>query len=211
MTSTHDRSVDPLSIVTCVTHSPFWFRRPNEEQLEEVLAAQSKRSVTYGSSDLVRAETPRGFRETGGLVTLGHGQRVFDRAIANIKNWSVHERAGLNVTPPRSEVRESSDVILLMKLLVGYVTVSCRVVSITESKDQWGFNYGTLPHHVERGEESFTVARAPDDTVTFAVRAMSRPAHFLTKMGAPVARIIQRKATDRYLQAMVDLVQERTP
>jgi len=158
-----------------------------------------------------RPQTLRGFKETGGSVMVGHGQSVFDDAVQNIKRWRIHERAGLTVTPQGAEVRESTDVILLMKLLIGYVTVSCRVVSVTQSRDQWGFTYGTLPHHVERGEELFLVALAPDGAVTFTVRAMSRPGHFLTKVGAPVAQLIQRKATNKYLQAMVDLVKEEKP
>jgi uncharacterized protein (UPF0548 family) len=201
-----------LSIVECVTHGPFWLRRPNEQKLESVLAAQSKFAVAYAPSGLFkRAQTLWGFKETGGSVVVGHGQSVFDNATQNIKRWRVHERAGLTVTPHGAEVRESTDVILLMKLLIGYVSVSCRVVSVTQSKDQWGFTYGTLPHHVERGEELFLVALAPGGAVTFTVRAMSRPGHFLTKVGAPVAQRIQRKATDKYLQAMVDLVKEEKP
>jgi len=158
-----------------------------------------------------RPQTLGGFKETGGSVMVGHGRSVFDDAVQNLKYWRVHERAGLTVTPRGVEVRESTDVILLMKLLIGYVTVSCRVVSVTQSKDQWGFTYGTLPHHVERGEELFLVALAPDGAVTFTVRAMSRPGHFLTKVGAPVAQLIQRTATNKYLQAMVDLVKEEKP
>jgi uncharacterized protein (UPF0548 family) len=64
---------------------------------------------------------------------------------------------------------------------------------------------------VERGEELFSVALLPDGTVTFTVRAMSRPGHFLTRVGALVARRIQRTATDKYLQAMVDLINEVKP
>jgi len=77
---------------------------------------------------------PEGFKETGGSVMVGHGQSVFDDAVQNIKRWRIHERAGLTVTPQGAEVRESTDVILLMKLLIGYVTVSCRVVSVTQSR-----------------------------------------------------------------------------
>jgi uncharacterized protein (UPF0548 family) len=196
-----------LSIVKFVTHGPFWLRRPNEQQLKSVLSAQSKFPVTCATFDMSdQAHAPRGFKETGGSVLLGHGQSVLDGAVQNIKHWRVHEHAGLNVTPHGTEVNESDDVMLLKKLLIGYVTVSCRVLSITQSRDQWGFTYGTLPHHVERGEELFMVARASDGAVTFTVRAMSRPGHFLTKVGAPVARLIQRTATNNYLRAMADLV-----
>jgi uncharacterized protein (UPF0548 family) len=174
-----------------------------------VLAEQSNLEVTYASSGMVaHSQVPKRFKETGGSVVLGYGRSVFDAATQNIKQWRVHEQAGLHVIPRGAEVRESSDVILLMNLLIGYVTVSCRVVSMTHSNDQWGFDYGTLPHHVERGEELFSVALATDDSVTFTVRAMSRPGHFLTRVGAPVAQFVQRKATRNYLQAMVDLIKE---
>jgi uncharacterized protein (UPF0548 family) len=59
---------------------------------------------------------------------------------------------------------------------------SCRIVYVIEEEasllKRYGFAFGTLPGHVERGEERFTVEwdRA-DDSVSYEVFAFARLAH----------------------------------
>jgi uncharacterized protein (UPF0548 family) len=91
--------------------------------------------------------------------------------------------------------------------LMGFIDVVCRVVEVTDRTDRWGFAYGTLPVHPEVGEESFTVMRGPDNTVTFDIVAVSRPRHVLARTFPPVARRLQHIATTRYLEAMQSAVQ----
>jgi uncharacterized protein (UPF0548 family) len=43
---------------------------------------------------------------------------------------------------------------------------------------------------------------ADDDAVRFRVVAVSRPAHPLARLGAPVARLVQRRITNGYLEAL---------
>jgi uncharacterized protein (UPF0548 family) len=93
-----------------------------------------------------------------------------------------------------------------MRIVGLNVTIACRVVKIFDDENQWGFAYGTLPHHVEQGEELFLVERRSDGTVHFSVSAFSRPRHPLVKVGAPVARAVQRVITTRYLRAMKELM-----
>jgi uncharacterized protein (UPF0548 family) len=76
------------------------------------------------------------------------------------------------------------------------------VIYVVDEDDRWGFAYGTLPHHVERGEESFIVSKDKDDNVTFTVESLSRPAAVLARLGSPIARAIQDKITRRYLEAL---------
>ena len=41
-----------------------------------------------------------------------------------------------------------------------------------------GFTYGTLPGHIERGEETFTLERLRDGRTLLLVDASSQPAYF---------------------------------
>jgi uncharacterized protein (UPF0548 family) len=190
-----------------VTHGPFWFHQPSNAQLDELLYEQSRLRLNYdsdvkaGGSHLVD-----GYRAISETIELGRGRNVFERAVRNAQQWKVHERAGVLVRPVGSQVEQGSSVLLLLRLPVLYVTVACRVVSVSETADSWGFAYGTLPHHVERGEELFEVELTADGMACFKVSAQSRPNHLLTSVGAPFARAVQRRATNRYLKAMVDLV-----
>ena len=71
---------------------------------------------------------------------------------------------------------------------------------------RFGFAYGTLPSHPEEGEEHFVVTRDGDGAVRFDVVAFSRPHDLLTKLGGPIPRRLQARATEHYLEGMRDFV-----
>ena len=58
---------------------------------------------------------------------------------------------------------------------------------------RFGFAYGTVGGHPERGEERFLVTRAPDGAVTASILAISRPGRWFTWVGLPLARRAQRR------------------
>lgn len=95
-----------------------------------------------------------------------------------------------------------SVVAMAAPLPVGWVEVVCRVVDIVDEPDRFGFTYGTLSVHPEQGEESFTVVRSSDASTDFHIVAVSRPRHVLARAVPPIARHLQRGATNRYLAAM---------
>ncbi len=83
-----------------------------------------------------------------------------------------------------------------------FIDVVCRVVNVTDAEDQYGFAYGTLSVHPERGEESFTVVREGDGNVSFHIVAVSRPRPMLASAFPSAGRMLQRAATSRYLDSM---------
>jgi uncharacterized protein (UPF0548 family) len=60
---------------------------------------------------------------------------------------------------------------------------ACRIVYVIEEEEasllnRYGFAFGTLPGHVERGEERFSVEwHRSEDWVFYEVFAFARPAH----------------------------------
>ena len=113
----------------------------------------------------------------------------------------VHEGAGF-IVEAEGAPSVGSVVAMAAPLPVGFIEVVCRVVEVIDRPDRCGFTYGTLSVHPEQGEESFTVVRGADDSVTFEIVAVSRPRHLLARVCPPVARHLQRAATVRYLDAM---------
>ena len=93
-------------------------------------------------------------------------------------------------------------VAMSAPLPIGYLDLACRVVDVVDTGERFGFTYGTLSVHPERGEESFTVTRQSNDEVTFEIVAASRPRNPLARAFPPIARRLQRAATVRYLDAM---------
>ena len=73
---------------------------------------------------------------------------------------------------------------------------------MVDERERFGFAYGTLPLHPASGEEAFVVERGPDGAVRFRVVAVSRPASPLARVGAPVARLVQRRVTNGYLEGL---------
>jgi uncharacterized protein (UPF0548 family) len=103
-------------------------------------------------------------------------------------------------------VRPCEGLTVLLTFRVGPLVVlaPCRVVSVIDEADAYGFTYGTLPGHPERGEESFTIRRDASGTVRFEIVAVSQPADLLARLGRPVARLVQRRVGRKYLTALAD-------
>ena len=65
------------------------------------------------------------------------------------------------------------------------------------------FAYGTLPGHVERGEERFQVSFNPaSGEVKYEISAFSRPAVLLSKLGYPFVRRLQERFAESSAQAL---------
>jgi uncharacterized protein (UPF0548 family) len=62
------------------------------------------------------------------------------------------------------------------------------------NRRRYGFAYGTLSEHAERGEERFAVEwNREDDTVWYDILAFSRPRKYLALMAYPLSRLLQRR------------------
>ena len=147
------------------------------------------------------AAAPVGFRLDRWTRSLGRGDQIFDKASGALRQWRIHEGAGLVVLADGPPV-VGLVVAMAAPLPVGFIDVVCRVVDVVDRPDRFGFAYGTLSVHPERGEESFCVVRGPGDDITFEIIAVSRPRQLLARACPPLARRLQFAATNRYLDAM---------
>jgi hypothetical protein len=74
---------------------------------------------------------------------------------------------------------------------------------------RFGFAYGTLADHPERGEERFVVEwHEWDDSVWYDLCAVSRPAHWLARLGYPYTRWEQARFRRLSAAAMQNAVQQ---
>lgn len=71
---------------------------------------------------------------------------------------------------------------------------------------RFGFAYGTLPAHVEEGEERFCIELHDDGTVWYDLRAFSRPRYWPVRLGKPLARRLQRRFARESQAAMYHAV-----
>ena len=103
--------------------------------------------------------------------------------------------------PDHPPIRVGQNVVVALGLPGFTVVAPCRIVWVEDEPNRFGFAYGTLQGHPERGEESFVVRR-DNAGVTFSIDAASRPAALLSRVGAPVARLIQKRVTNNYLTSL---------
>ncbi|MEO1061914.1 MAG: DUF1990 domain-containing protein [Actinomycetota bacterium] len=99
--------------------------------------------------------------------------------------------------------RRAARALPLAPALGPWVSGACRVMRVVDTDTSFGFAYGTLPHHPERGEEAFLVHRRDDGSVVFEIVAFSRPATLPTRAIGPLGRRLQRRSIDRYLAGFV--------
>ncbi|MGK5683177.1 DUF1990 family protein [Actinoplanes sp. URMC 104] len=182
-------------------------RRKVTRSLAELAAAR----LTYEEVGATRAESlPAGYGHVRRDVIIGTGPEVFERAVAALFEWRMHQKAGLAVIASSGSPAPGTDVVLRAGPAVLHVTIPCRVVYTVDEVGRRGFAYGTLPGHPERGEEAFIVHRTGAGDVQFRIRAFSRPASLLARAGGPVTRMVQQYATDRYVIALRNLARGDT-
>lgn len=154
-------------------------------------------TVTYPEVGATRTgELPAGYRHVRRRVAVSGLAAV----AAGMRAWGIHRGAGLAVRAAGEpavglEFRSGSRVGPLR------LWVPCRIVWVRDEPDVYGYGFGTLPGHPERGEEAFVVTRDADGSAWFEVLAFSRPATWYARLGGPVTRRLQDRITDGYLSA----------
>jgi uncharacterized protein (UPF0548 family) len=178
-----------------------FLRRPDERTLERVLDEEQEQPLTYREI----GNAPRGFRRDEYRRALGAGDAVFARAGEGLRRWEPHRHAGVALTPACPELRAGTTVLVRLRAGPVHVVGGCRILHVIDERDRFGFVYATLPTHPEVGEERFVVER-DGESVTFHVLALSRWRDPVVRAAAPVARLVQRRITTRYLDGLEGFV-----
>ena len=189
----------------------FLLRSPSRERLDAVLADAARDSLTYdevGATEPLAgharpgATLPAGYRHGRWAGVVGEGEEGFAAATAALRSWSQHRGQGFTVLPDDPPIAVGTEVLTVLRVPPLSVLAVCRVVWVVDEPDRFGFAYGTLPTHPARGEEAFVVVRTPSGRVEFQVTVFSRPHHPLMRLGGPIARRQQGRASARYVDAL---------
>lgn len=187
----------------------FLLRRPNDELIREVLAAQADQAFSYPCAG---CSAPRGYKTDHNRIKLGRGPAVFQRAVEAIKRWEMFDIGWLQLCWPDAPIEAGSSVAVLAHHLGFWSLNVCRIISVIDEAGEsrrYGFIYGTLPEHAERGQEQFVIEwRREDDSVWYEILAYSKPNHPLARLGYPVARILQKRFARDSMRAMLASVND---
>jgi uncharacterized protein (UPF0548 family) len=159
--------------------------------------------MTYPEVGATRDEgaaLPAGYRHVRRRLRVGRDRSAFDALVAGMRTWGIHRGAGLGV---REEGPPALGRDFASGLGVGPLRLwsPCRIVWLADEPDRYGYGFGTLPGHPERGEEAMLAELDADGDVWFTVRAFSRPVAWYARLGGPVANLAQDWVTDRYVAA----------
>jgi uncharacterized protein (UPF0548 family) len=180
-------------------------RRPSPETVQRLLAEARSAALTYPEVGATRAlDLPSGYRHDRYEIQLGRGQEIFERGGSALRRWQAQRGAGIEVVPGDAGVDEQETFVLLLNVGGLWSAAPCRVVYVVEEADHIGFAYGTLPGHPECGEAAFAVSRDPTGAVWFRLWSFSRTVDPLARLGAPVARRIQKRVSRLYLDALLE-------
>lgn len=176
-----------------------FLREPDPRRIRDFLEEQRQEAFSYPEVGRTREglesrELP-GYDVDHNRVRIGGGDGDFENADRALRGWEMFPAPWTRVEPA-APIREGEVVAVLMRLFGLWWLNAARIVYVldeTEPLRRYGFAYGTLPGHAERGEERFSVELHEDGTVWYDLLAFSRPRHPLARLGYPVARRLQRR------------------
>ena len=177
----------------------FFLKRPSSERIQRFQQIAEQDSFSYPElCATLKQPLPSGYNIDHNRVCLGRGKTVFERARAALSAWKMFDLGWVKLIHPPAPVAPRQTVLVLARTWGIYSLSASRVLTMIDTDDgkttRWGFCYGTLQHHVERGEERFTVEYwREDDSVWYDILAFSQPQHALARLAYPLSRAAQRR------------------
>jgi uncharacterized protein (UPF0548 family) len=172
-------------------------RKPTTEEIRRYIAAQSALDFTYGAVGATATTPPTGFVVDHTRVEIGKGEAVFERARGALQRWQQFDLGWVEAWPADTPIRAGGTVAVLIRAFGLWWLNAARIVYVvdetTDSTTRFGFAYGTLPGHVEAGEERFLIEwdRATN-RVFYDILAFSQPRHILTRIAQWQVRRMQK-------------------
>lgn len=186
---------------------PLSISRPDDERVRRFLDAQRARPFGYGAVGATLTTPPPGFDVDHNRCELGRGEPCFERARDALRRWRMFDLGWVGIANRDAPIERGVCVAVLARQLRLWSLNACRIVATiderTDGTRRFGFAYGTLPGHVECGEERFLVEL---DTrigvVTYDILAFSRPRAPWARALRPWIRTLQRRFARDSMAAM---------
>lgn len=174
----------------------FRLRAPDRAEVERSLEPLADAPFSYADVGATRdGVIPHGFRSLRRRTTVGRGDDAFRAVRAALAEFAVLDLGWAWPVAP-DPLEAGARLAVVVRVFGTYWVNPSRIVYVLDElapRRRFGFAYGTLEGHAERGEERFQVERTPDDDVVYEVFSFSKPAHPLAKLGGPWTRRLQRR------------------
>ena len=171
-----------------------------------MLESQRDAGFSYPEVGATATSPPRDYNVDHARFLLGQAPVAFSRGKLAIGRWEMFHNGWTQLCWPDAPIESGTNVAMMARCFGLYSINFCRIVYVIDEPRKYGFAYGTLPDHVEAGEERFVVEWLEDGTVWYDVFAFSRARHVLARIANPAVRGLQRKFrrdSGRAMQAAV--------
>ncbi len=193
----------------------FLFKKPTPSFVREVLNVQLKGDYTYSAVGATASQPPPGYDVDHTRVRIGTGRAAFEAGKSALREWQHFQLGWVEPSSPRTPIAPGEVVAIVGRVCGIWSLNACRIVYVIDEDGaarRFGFAYGTLPEHIESGEERFAVEwYEADDSVWYDILAFSRPNQFLARVGYPVVRRLQRRFARDSAAAMVSAARPIPP
>ena len=160
------------------------------------LALQAELDFTYAAVGATRLTPPPGYVVDHTRIRLGEGEASFRPPRPPCGGGNISTWAGSRPGRPRLQFGPASRGGDGPCRRLWWLN-ACRIIYVVDDSgptSRFGFAYGTLPGHVERGEERFLIEwDQRDGSVWYDILAFSRPRHVLARLGYPLVRRLQKR------------------
>jgi uncharacterized protein (UPF0548 family) len=184
----------------------FLLSKPSTETVSRFLSSVSSQTFSYSQVGATNGTPPTDYILDHNRIQLGVGSNVYERAIAALQRWRQFDLGWVSIVPDTTPLEVGNTVAIRAKTFGVWSLSACRIVYVMDESTplhKFGFAYGTLNSHVERGEERFTVELHEDGSVWYDILAFSQPNQLLVRMGYPLARKLQKRFARESLSRMV--------
>jgi uncharacterized protein (UPF0548 family) len=181
----------------------FTLREPSRAAIDAFLLRAKDLSFSYSEIGSTQGKTPAGYTVDHNRILLGSGNETFRRAISAIRAWEMFNIGWTRLVPHNAPITVDVTVAVVIHHFGFWSKNASRIVCVIEEERRFGFAYGTLQQHAERGEERFTVEwNDKDDSVVYDILAFSTPGRWQTRIANPLARMLQKRFARDSIAAM---------
>jgi len=184
----------------------FFLREPSPQTIAQFIASQTQLPFTYAEVGATNSDPPASYVIDHNRIKLGAGANTFDRAVAALRRWEQFNLGWVKIVPDSTPLEVGNTVAVRAHTFGLWSLSAARIVYLIDETTpfrRFGFAYGTLPDHVEQGEERFSVELREDGSVWYDILAFSRPHQFAVRLASPLARRLQQRFARESLKSML--------
>jgi uncharacterized protein (UPF0548 family) len=177
-------------------------RKPSNDHINAFISAQQDSDFSYSPLEITRGTSTSGYTVDHNRVLLGSGVETFSKAVTAVKQWKMFDFDWVHLCWDHTPVEPGATVAVVVEHLGFWSMNACRIVYVIDEQWRYGFAYGTLAEHAERGEERFMVEwNRDDDTVWYDLFAVSKPG-LIARFAYPYVRSLQKRFAQESKNAM---------